>query len=63
MDEMIPVNRVRAAEIQRELTHEFSKDAWRKAIEAARTRWLLEGHRVERVVARERVSRAGYYIE
>lgn len=62
-DETIPLNRVRALDLQAELRREFGKREWREAIASAERRWLLEGHRVERVSTTTTVRQTGWYID
>lgn len=59
----IPLNRVRANDLQQELRREFGKREWREAIASAERRWLLEGHRVERVSTTGTTRRTGWYLE
>lgn len=45
----VPVNKVRALDLQAELTGEFSKEAWRQAEARAWVKWRAEGGEVKRV--------------
>lgn len=60
----VPANKVRALDLVAELEREYSKDHWRKAVEAAKLRWLLDGGKVEkaRVGVCGKRSKGGYYL-
>jgi hypothetical protein len=59
--EHVPLNRVRALDLQAELAREFSKKAWQDALADARKRWAAEGNRPSRIIAVRK--RRAYYVE
>lgn len=63
--EQIPVNRVRALQLQADLQAEYGKEAWKQAEARAWARWKSEGGRVVRLApgCNPQPRRGGYYVD
>lgn len=62
--EQIPVNRVRALQLQADLQAEYGKEAWSQAKARAWARWAADGGKPTRVTpqSNQRHRRSGYYV-
>lgn len=65
MPDHVPLNKVRALDLQAELEQEFSKTEWRRAIEVERERFLDRGGVITKLasVGIYRRRRTGRYID
>jgi len=60
-EEKVPVNRVRALDLEAELQAEYGKQAWKDAEAAAWLRWTVGGGKVQRVTSAPSTRRRGGY--